>query len=80
MRQVDLLGREALHLAAQGGCTDVLRFLIDHCKVDINRAAGVGSVTPLHYAAKVRGVHKNKQKLEYYVILGRAKRGHFSAT
>lgn len=53
MQQVDVLGREALHVAAQAGNTEVMQFLIDYCRVDVNKAAGAGCITPLHCAAKV---------------------------
>ena len=56
----DGLDREAIHHAAQAGALGALQFLLEN-GADVNKTASVNSITPLHYAAKVRIV--------YYVML-----------
>ena len=48
----DELGRQATHHAAQSGAVRTLEYLIKG-GADVNKRAGVNSITPLHYAAKV---------------------------
>lgn len=49
----DGLGRRGIHHAAQAGALGALRFLLEN-GAEVNRTASVNSITPLHYAAKVR--------------------------
>ena len=48
----DELGRQATHHAAQSGAMKTLEYLV-RGGADVNKRAGVNSITPLHYAAKV---------------------------
>ena len=48
----DQLGRRVTHHAAQSGAVRVLEWLLEN-GADVNKKAGVNSITPLHYAAKV---------------------------
>lgn len=48
----DILGRQAIHHAAQAGAVGVLKCLVEH-GADVNKKASVNHITPLHYAAKV---------------------------
>ena len=54
---VDELGREATHHAAQSGAINALECLLIN-GADVNKKASINSITPLHYAAKVRQVVK----------------------
>ena len=49
----DLLGKCAIHHAAQAGATQSVKVLAETGKVDLNYHGGVMDLTPLHYAAKV---------------------------
>ena len=49
----DGLGRQAVHHAAQAGALWALKFLLEN-GADVNKTASINSITPLHYAAKVR--------------------------
>lgn len=49
----DVLGRQAIHHAAQAGALGTLECIILE-GADVNRQASVNYITPLHYAAKVR--------------------------
>ena len=49
----DGLGRQAIHHTAQTGALEALEFLLEN-GADVNKTASVNSITPLHYAAKVR--------------------------
>ena len=46
--KVDILNRNCLHLAAESGHGDLVRFLVNDLQMDIN----AGPITPLHWAAK----------------------------
>ena len=47
------MGRQALHLSAQAGCVESVRFLTEVMHVDINVQSSVSGVTALHVAAKL---------------------------
>lgn len=49
----DILGRNGLHHAAQAGAGEAIECLVMK-GADINQGASVNSITPLHYAAKVK--------------------------
>ena len=49
----DVLGRQAIHHAAQAGALGTLECIILE-GADVNQPASVNCITPLHYAAKVR--------------------------
>ena len=48
----DVLGRRALHHAAQGGAGEAIRCLVTR-GAEVNQGVSVNAITPLHYAAKV---------------------------
>ena len=52
LKAEDILGRRALHHAAQAGAEDAIECLIK-AGGEINKGVSVNSITPLHYAAKV---------------------------
>jgi len=49
----DVLGRQAIHHAAQAGALGTLECIILE-GADVNQPASVNCITPLHYATKVR--------------------------
>ena len=53
LEREDSLGRQAIHHASQAGSTKTLDYLVKY-GANVNRGASVNSITPLHYAAKVR--------------------------
>ena len=55
LTRVDVLGRQALHHAAQAGAGEAIEWLVA-TGADVNQGASVNCITPLHYAAKVRRV------------------------
>lgn len=50
----DVLGRHAIHHAAQAGALRALECLI-RLGADVNKLASVNNIAPLHYAAKAGG-------------------------
>ena len=52
----DILGRQAIHHAAQGGATNTLEYVIQE-GANVNKLASVNNISPLHYAAKVTYSH-----------------------
>ena len=48
----DILGRQALHHAAQAGAGEAIEWLVERGS-EVNQGASVNEITPLHYAAKV---------------------------
>ena len=53
LEAADVLGRQALHHAAQAGAGDSITFLTAR-GAGVNQPASINAITPLHYAAKVR--------------------------
>ena len=49
----DILGRQAIHHAANQGAIETLECVIRE-GAEVNQVAGVNNITPLLYAAKVR--------------------------
>ena len=52
----DCLGRHSLHLAAQSGQIVSIDFMLKNYEVDLNMKTDTNGMTPLHFAAKVRGL------------------------
>ena len=48
----DVLGRRALHHAAQAGAGEAIECLLARGS-EVNQGVSVNAITPLHYAAKV---------------------------
>ena len=53
MKAEDNLGRQGIHLAAQAGNLESVKFLCEIRNVDVSVITSVSGVTPLHVAAKV---------------------------
>lgn len=56
LEKADILGRQALHHAAQAGAGEAVEWLIERGS-EVNQGASVNAITPLHYAAKVSRDH-----------------------
>lgn len=50
--EVDKLGRNVLHLAAERGNLESIKYLVTNCYININSETPQG-LTPLHFASKV---------------------------
>ena len=61
----DILGRKAIHHAAQAGALGSLRCIIG-AGADVNQPASVNNITPLHYAAKVISMTNNHNYFPNY--------------
>lgn len=60
---VDQVGAPALHQAAVTGQDAALRFLLEELQLEVNQRATQLQLTALHYAAKVRRVHRELRRL-----------------
>ena len=62
--ELDMMGLNCLHMAAQAGAVAVIVFLIRTCNMDVNTKNALNNFTPLHYASQAGQLSTVKELLK----------------